>query len=145
VFKAYAVLNEMTDIIASAQADARIRGFKFAGSTPVTETLGGYTLRIGGPIDTRGLFGAGTGAAAQAAPSSYGLVIHSGQDEFIVVAQGITLNFSAANQQVEYDWVQEGTYKAGVWVPGRTINGDERYFPIPRDSLKVIRFRLLRR
>lgn len=145
LFKAYAVLNEMTGLIASAQAEGRIRGFKITAREVRRETLGGYTASISGPIDTRGLFGAGTGSAAPPPEAGYGLIIHSGPDEFTVVGRGVTVNFSAPNAKVELDAVQEGVFKNGQWIQGRTLNGDERYFMFPNDGLRTLRIRLLRR
>jgi hypothetical protein len=145
LFKAYAVLGERTGQPPAAQAEGRIRGFKITARQVNRETLGGYTVSISGPFDTRGLFGAGTGTAAAPPEAGYGLIIHSGPDEFTVVARGVTLNFAAANAKVETDAVQEGAFKDGQWVPGRTLNGDERYFLFPNDSLRTVRIRLLRR
>lgn len=145
LFKAYGVLNEMTGLIARAQAEGRVRGFKITARQVRRETLGGYTVSISGPIDTRGLFGAGTGSAAAPPEAGYGLVVHSGPDEFTVVARGVSLNFSAPNAKVELDAVHEGVFKDGQWVQGRTFNGDERYFLFPNDSLRTLRIRLLRR
>jgi hypothetical protein len=77
--------------------------------------------------------------------ASYGLAIQIGVDEFVVVGRGITLNFSAPNAQVEVDSAQEGTYADGRWIPGRTLNGDERYFLFPQDGLRMVRLKLLQR
>jgi len=145
LFKAYAVLNEMTGLIASAQARGGVRGFKIGAREVRRETLGGYAVAISGPIDTRGFFGAGTGSAAPPPEAGYGLIIHSGPDEFIVVGRGVTLNFRAPDAVVETDAVQEGVFKNGQWIAGRTLNGDERHFLFPNDSLRTVKIRLLRR
>jgi hypothetical protein len=46
---------------------------------------------------------------------------------------------------VELDSVQEGVFQDGRWVPGRTLNGDERFSLFPADSLRIVRVKLLRR
>jgi hypothetical protein len=143
--KAYGVLNEMTGLIARAQADGRIRGFKIAKGGQQRETLGGYELSIGGLFDLRGLFGPGTGGTTEPRATGYALAIQSADDEFIVVGRGITITFTASNAQVEVDSAQEGRYANGRWIPGRTLNGDERYFLFPQDALRVVRLKLLRR
>jgi hypothetical protein len=145
IFKAYGVLSEMTAQIASAQSQGRIRGFKLDSGTKQKDALGGYEISISGPRGTLGAFGPGTGTDAQATASGYGLLMHSGPDEFLVVGKGISIDFSAPNAVVEIDSAQEGTFKNGDWVAGRTLNGDERYFLFPGDDLRIVRLRLLRR
>lgn len=145
LFKAYGVLNEMTGVIASAQAEGRIRGFKITARQVQRETLAGYTVSITGPIDTRGLFGAGTGSAAAPPEAGYGLIINSGPDEFTVVGRGVNVNFSVPNASVEVDAAQEGVFKNGQWIAGRTLNGDERHFLFPNGELRTVRIRLLKR
>jgi len=75
--------------------------------------------------------GAGGGAATNGAattPSGAALIINTAPDEFIVAAEGVTVNFlpnSKGPQQVSMVSVEEGTFNNGVWVPGRRLNGDE--------------------
>jgi hypothetical protein len=145
VFQAYQVLNEMTGPIANAQRDGRIRGFKIASGARQQEIMGSYELSISGPRGTLGAFGAGTGAAEQAKPNGYGLVINSADNEFLIVGRGVSVNFSAPNTEVEVDSAVEGVFRNGRWIPGRTMNGDERFFLFPNDSLRVVRVKLLRR
>lgn len=91
------------------------------------------------------MFGAGTGEAAQALGDAYGLIIQSAPGEFLVVARGASLTFSSPDAQVELDAVHEGRFQEGRWLAGRTLNGDERYFMFPKDDLRTVRIRLLRR
>lgn len=145
LFQAYKLLNEMTGPITRAQAEGRIRGFRIAKGGQIKETLGGYAIGISGPISTVGAFGAGTGEEAKPPETGYGLVINSGENEFLIVGRGINARFSTAGAQVEIDHVQEGVFQNGRWIAGRTMNGDERYFLFPNDSLRIIRVTLLRR
>ena len=145
LFKAYAVLGEMTELIASAQAEGRIRGFKIVRGGAQKEILGDYEIKVSGPVDTRGMFGAGTGVAAEAPASGYGLIIQSGPAEFLIVGRGVSLEFSQPNAQVELDTVQEGAFRQGRWTPGRTLNGDERHALFPNDRLRTVKIHLLRR
>ena len=143
--QAYGVLTEMTDAIAAAQAAGRIRGFKVAPDAQAKETLGGYELGVSVPVSTVGAFGAGTGSDAQPKAGGYGLAIASGTDEFLIVGRGISIRFTSGGAKVEIDRAQEGQFNNGRWVPGRTLNGDERYFMFPNDGLHIVRIRLLRR
>ena len=145
VFQAYRLLNEMTGLVADAQRDGRIRGFKVAAGARQLEKLGGYDLAISQQRGTLGAFGPGTGSAEQAKASGYGLVVNSGPDEFLIVGRAVSIAFTAPNAKVEIDSAQEGEFKDGRWTPGRTLNGDERFFLFPGDSLRIVRVKLLRR
>ena len=145
VFQAYRVLNEMTGLVADAQRDGRVRGFKVAAGARQLEKLGGYDLAISQQRGTLGAFGPGTGSAEQAKASGYGLVINSGPDEFLIVGRAVSIAFTAPDAKVEIDSAQQGVFKDGRWTPGRTLNGDERFFLFPGDSLRIVRVKLLRR
>ena len=145
VFQAYRVLSEMTGVVANAQRDGGIRGFKVASGARQQEKLGGYDLAISQQRGTLGAFGPGTGSAEQAKASGYGLVINSGPDEFLIVGRAVSIAFTAPDAKVEIDSAQEGVFKDGRWTPGRTLNGDERFFLFPSDSLRIVRVKLLRR
>lgn len=145
LFTAYGLVNAMAPQILKAQASGSIRGFKVAAGAQETLSLGGYQIRISGPRDTRGAFGAGTGSASAAIEPGYGLVIKAGEADFLVVGRGVFLDWSAKGEIVELDSVQEGAFKDGQWIAGRTINGDERWSIFPPDTLATVRVRVLRR
>lgn len=142
--RAYAVLNEMTDQITAAQAAGRIRGFKVAPGATQKLALGGYEISLSGPYSTVGAFGAGTGSEAKPGGDGYGLVINSAENEFLFVGRGVSAKFAAPEARVELDSIVEGSFDKGVWRPGRSINGDERWYVFPND-VRVIRIRLLKR
>ncbi|MEO5586908.1 MAG: DUF5597 domain-containing protein, partial [Novosphingobium sp.] len=145
LFKAYRALNTMLPSIVRAQQEDRIRGFKTATGRMEKLTLGRYEIMVMGPRSSEGFAGAGTGSAAAENLEGYGLIIQTGEDEFLVIARGASLQFSSADSQVEVDWAQEGTLERGQWVPGRTLNGDERHSMFPQDALRLVKVRLLRR
>ena len=145
VFQAYRVLNEMTGPITTAQAQGRIRGFRIAPGGEQKLALAGYEISVTGPRSTLGAFGTGTGSEAKSGPSGYGLVINSGEDEFLIVGRGISMRFAMPSTRVEIDSAVEGNFVAGRWTPGRVMNGDERYSLFPGDGLRIIRMKLLRR
>lgn len=145
VFQAYRLLNEMTDLVADAQRDGRIRGFKVAAGARQVEKLGGYDLAISQQRGTLGAFGPGTGSAEQSKANGYGLVINVSPGEFLVVGRAISIAFTAPDAKVEIDSAQEGAFKGGRWTAGRTLNGDERFFLFPGDRLRIVRVKLLRR
>ena len=144
IFQAYSALAGMTPMIAQGQSEGRIRGFKIAKGAVVKDRLGGYDLEVGGPGSTIGAFGAGTGTAAVMA-DGYGMVIQRGENEFLLIGRGISVKFSVPGKEVEVDSAQEGAFEGGRWIPGRTLNGDERLSLLPLDSIRIVRVTLLPR
>lgn len=145
LFKAYRVLNSMSALIAKAQAEGRIRGFRVTGTAAQNETLGSYGVAASSTAGTLGMFGAGTGTAGPEKSNGYGLLIEVGKEEFLAVGRGISLKFAVPGKEIEVDSAQEGMFEKGQWVPGRTLNGDERFALLPTDDLRVVRIRLLQR
>ncbi|MCJ1682781.1 DUF5597 domain-containing protein [Rathayibacter sp. VKM Ac-2928] len=144
LFREFEVLQSLSSVITDAQIDDRIHGFRLAAGASETVELGGYSVTASGPLDTRGMFGEGTGDTA-AVVTGYGVVVHLGGDEFLVAARGATVRFSRPGELVEWDTLTEETFVDGQWRPGRTLNGDERYFMFPTHDLRVVRIELLRR
>jgi hypothetical protein len=73
----------------------------------------------------------------------FGIVIAEAEDQFLLVGQGVGLDFHRGADMVEVDAVEEGRFDSGRWVPGRALNGDERLFLLPFDGLGAVRIRLL--
>ena len=161
--RACALLGEMEDVITAAQAEERIAGVLLDdGETEQAFPLGGYAVVA---RDSRALLGqmlldAGVGEPPPppAAPSEtegsphgpspadtrpFALVIAEAEDQFLLVGQGVGLDFHRGADLVEVDSVEEGRFASGRWVPGRALNGDERLFLLPLDGLGAVRIRLL--
>ncbi|ADP83631.1 glycoside hydrolase family 35 [Pseudofrankia inefficax] len=145
IFEAYRVLAGMTQVIAAAQTEGRIRGTRLAPGARVELALGDITVTVAGPFSTLGLFGPGTGADTTDSDRGYALLIRLGPEELLVVGKGVNLDFQAGGLPVEIDSAREGQFIQGTWVPGRSLNGDERFFLFPNDELRVVRIGLLRR
>lgn len=144
VFRAYEVLNALSGEIVQAQADDRIHGFRVSTGEQQQVEIGGFEITISGPFDTRGIFGTGTGSNAED-KVGYGLILHTGEDEFLVTATSASLSFAREDAVVEIDELQEEVLRDGVWVRRRTLNGDERHFMFYGDELRTVRISLLRR
>jgi hypothetical protein len=146
LFDAYQVIQGMQGVITQAQAQAggAIHGFRLESGQEERVSLGGYDISISGPLDTRGMFGEGTGSAATSL-TGYGLLIQAAPDEFIVVARGASFQFTRGDTIVELDTLTEGAYLDGQWMAGRILNGDERYYMFPKGKLRTVRIELLRR
>ena len=161
--RACALLGEMEDVITAAQAEGRIAGVLLDdGETEQRFPLGGYDVvaRNARALLGQMLLDAGVGeppppppppsetegsphgpSPADARP--FGLVIAEAEDQFLLVGQGVGLDFSRGADLVEVDSVEEGRFESGRWVPGRALNGDERLFLLPLDGLGAVRIRLL--
>jgi hypothetical protein len=161
--RACALLGDMADVITSAQAEGRISGILLEdGETEQEFTLGGYDVvaRHARSLLGRMLLDAGVGepppppppasetegAATGPTPAdarAFGLVIEEAPDSFLLVGQGVALDFSRDPDLVEVDSVEEGKFRDGHWVPGRVLNGDERLFVLPADDVAAVRIRLM--
>jgi hypothetical protein len=162
--RAYELLRPLTAAIAAAQAEGRIAGILLDEETPeATFALGGLDVTARGSRDLLGrmLLDAGIqpppppppppsetdGAAGPPAPRDtrpFGLLLAEGDDTFLLVGQGVTVDFSTAGETVEVDQVQELRFAAGRWSGGRLLNGDERLHVVPLDDLGAARITLLR-
>jgi hypothetical protein len=162
--RACALLGGMEDVVTAAQAEGRIAGILLQdGETEHRFTLGGYDVvaRNARALLGQMLLDAGVGeppppppppsetegAAVGPTPADarpFGLVIEEAPDSFLLVGQGVGLDFSRGTDLIEVDSVEEGRFASGRWVPGRVLNGDERLFVLPADDLGAVRIRLLR-
>lgn len=145
LFQAYHVLDTMVPEIVAAQANGTIRAVRLTAGGSQRVDLGGYTIAFQAAPPTAGAFGPGTGSAAQAPSPGYALILQVSADEFLIVGRNVMPRFELPGQQVELDSTVEGSFVEGRWIPGRTLNGDERWSLFPTDGLRTIRFRLLRR
>ena len=60
-----------------------------------------------------------------------GFLIELSENEFILCGSGYSVKFLPKPGEKAVVGVlnkEEGYYRAGEWVPGRTLNGDEGYF-----------------
>jgi hypothetical protein len=162
--RACALIGEMEDLVTSAQAEGRIAGVLLdEGETEQRFPLGGYDVvaRNARALLGQMLLDAGVGEppppppppseteGAHVGPTPadgrpFALVIAEADDQFLLVGQGVGLDFSRGNDLVEVDSVEEGRFESGRWVAGRALNGDERLFLLPADDLGAVRIRLLR-
>ncbi|MGK9224154.1 DUF5597 domain-containing protein [Microbacterium barkeri] len=144
LFAAYAVLDALSAEALRAQAEDRIHGFRIGTGEQQQVAIGGFDISIMGPFDTRGIFGTGTGSNAED-KTGYGIILQTGEDEFLVSAASASLSFTREDSVVEIDELREQVLDDGAWVPRRLLNGDERHFMFYGDELRTVRITLLRR
>ena len=127
---AYALLRQMTPLIMQSQGKGVMRGFKANVSydgvvdpTPARVALGGYQLEVSlanqwGKTESLEYEGRG------------GLVIQTGEDEFVVAGKGLTVTFrdpGGPGAMVGIEKATEGSFKDGVWQEERWMNGDQTH------------------
>jgi beta-galactosidase GanA len=142
--QAYRVLKQLAPIINRYQGSGKVRGFKapvsFDGDVDVAPQqvrMGGYTLQISFNAPWEKL----TPAEVQ---TRGGLVIQTGDDEFIVAGKGLTIVFGSADgAQVGIEQAIEGLDSQGRWM-----NGDEthqgRHIGLSGDAFTIQRVKLYR-
>jgi beta-galactosidase GanA len=149
--KAYRVLKQLAPVINQYQGSGNVRGFKAPMSyegvvdgAPQTVTMGGYTLEVS--------FNAPWEKAEPAVVQTRGgLVIRTGDDEFLVAGKGLTVVFKNAARDgamVGIEKLTEGGYEGGKWKEGRWLNGDEshqgRHVGLYGDDFTIQRVKLYR-
>lgn len=129
----YALLGGMLPTIAQYQGTGRMVGVLQEDRGPAVLELGGYRLEVR----------YNRAEPADALPAR-GLIISPADGEYLVAGAGFSVHFSALPgmpRNVEFLAVDEGTFRANQWVPGRRLNGDELGVRMG-DSLAVCRARL---
>ena len=60
-------------------------------------------------------------------PPAGGMILDLGEGEYAVAGRNLTVEYGTApgRTDVEFLWLEEGTFVAATWVPGRRLNGDE--------------------
>lgn len=128
----YEVIAQLTPLIAAHQGRGTMAGMAPEGPEqrqPQQIWLGGYTLHVafekGGGYDVTA---GNTGAPAPPPSPAGGLVIATGQDEFLLAGIGITTTFQLrgnTGMQVGLLSVEEGQFVDGQWRHLRWLNGDQ--------------------
>ena len=111
--EAYQVLQKIAPVILENQGKGTMRGVLVDTASPVQQfELGNYKIeaRLGERSDIAG-----------------GLIIKTGEDEFIAVGKGFDLLLYPKDNsfRIAVDKVDEGTFENGKWIPERRLNGDE--------------------
>ncbi len=153
--QALGALSSLADLIARAQAEGRIAGVLLDGEETQTVELGGLTLTFRGAdaFWRRQALDAGARPPPEPPPGAsetdgfdtrpdrraFGLVVAEGPGRFLFVGQGFLVDATRDGKPVEYDRVEEGTFRDGRWIPGRLLNGDDYAQVVPRDRIGMTR------
>ncbi|WP_413061808.1 DUF5597 domain-containing protein [Sphingomonas carotinifaciens] len=149
---AYAVLDQLRPMILDAQGTGRMAGFKprqrydeTVDYEPQVRDIGGYRFTIAYADIQRPTMTPDTAGYG-------GLIIQTGEDEYLVAGQGITVTFKPIGDGpglAGIDRAHEGVFDAaGNWKPGRLMNGDQthqgRHIRLPAGTWGIQRVRLYR-
>lgn len=114
---AYAALKNLAPVILEYQGKGVMRGILTDTASPVQSfDLGRY--RIEAKLDRGGNDDMGGG-----------LIIQTGEDEFLCTGRGFDLFFSSRDDsmRIGFDIVDEGVFEGTRWIPERRLNGDETH------------------
>lgn len=125
ISKSYELLQQLTPVILQYQATSKIEGVLLDSTIQKQEIImGNYKLTVSHEYT----LGWSPEAKKAGWPESGGLIIQTGNDEFIIAGTGIVITFSPAagdNKSIGILQADEGTYVDGKWKPGRRMNGDQ--------------------
>jgi beta-galactosidase GanA len=146
VTKSYNLLEQLTPLILEYQVKGKVAGVLLDSTVQKQEiTMGNYTLTVSHEFT----LGWSPGSKNPGWPESGGLIIQTGDNEFIITGTGIVVSFSTStqsNHSVGILQVYEGEYKNKVWTPGRRMNGDQdhqgRHVRIPVREFSIQKVRL---
>jgi beta-galactosidase GanA len=146
----YGMLGPIAPLVLQAQAENRIVGFanpvNFAGEADTAllhATLGEATF-------TATTIDPWTPREAQDPASHGALLIWLGGEDYLLAGQGVTVTVEPADGEgrLGLDWVEEGRFENGQWLPGRRLNGDQthqgRRVRLPPGEVGMQKFRLYR-
>jgi hypothetical protein len=138
--RSYDIISQLTPLILENQGKGKMAGaVVIADEPPQKIPLGNYVLTVSYARSGRDPMPAPKGApGAPAAPAPAPtrladragvLFIAVGPDEYVAASSGpVTIRFSPNTPGpplAGIDSIEEGTFVAGRWVPGRRLNGDE--------------------
>ena len=154
----YGILSEMGTLIPDNYGSDSMRGLLVGTDNPSPSVeMGSYILTLQSSVRDRRAANYGQGAEQMAAENaalaarnqqqakSGALIIQTAADEFYII--GINARFSfepkdSKGGKVLHEVIEEGTFKDGVWVPGRRLNGDEDHAIIMGvGALRVVLYR----
>jgi beta-galactosidase GanA len=130
----YSAIASVAPILLEQQTKGKVHGFSLTREHPSVEfVMNGYTVRVS--LDE--IFGNHT-------EKGFGLIIATGQNEFLGVGKGFRVLISAREPspfKLGYASIDEGTYEDGKWKPGRRLNGDENdqgnYWRFDPQSIRI--------
>ncbi len=130
----YSAISSVVPILLEQQTKGNVHGFSLTKEHPSVEfSMNGYRVHVS--LDE--IFGTHS-------EKGFGLIIATGQDEFLGIGKGVRVLISAPSSspfKLGYASIDEGTYEDSKWRPGRRLNGDENdqgnYWRFDARSIKI--------
>lgn len=142
----YELLSQLAPVILEFQGKGKMIGLLAESAEqrqPQKFFLNGYAINV--------TYERAANVPQATIPTSGGLVIATGPDEFIFAGTGLVATFeanSAGDPIVGILSVQEGKFENGKWVGARWLNGDQthqgRHLRLPANKFDIQRIKLYR-
>jgi beta-galactosidase GanA len=149
---AYGVLRQLQPHILAAQSTGAIAGFKPRQRYDETLDYEPQLRRIGNYRFTVAFADIERPSMTPETAGYGGIVIRTGEDEYLIAGQGITVTFAGAGEGPSLAGIEraeEGHFdSAGRWVAGRVLNGDQthqgRHIRLPAGAWGIQHVKLYR-
>jgi beta-galactosidase GanA len=149
---AYGVLRQLQPHILAAQGTGAIAGFKPRQRYDETLDYEPQLRRIGNYRFTVAFADIERPSMTPETAGYGGIVIRTGDDEYLIAGQGITVTFAGAGEGPSLAGIEraeEGSFdSAGRWVAGRVLNGDQthqgRHIRLPAGAWGIQHVKLYR-
>jgi len=145
--KSYNILQQLSPLILEHQGSDQMEGVLLDERTGSQEWKSGtYTLKISHDYT----LGWSPAAKDTSWPQTGGIIIQTGEDEYIIAGTGLVVTFSVSDKSDIAGILQadEGIYVEGKWQPRRRMNGDQdhqgRHIRIPVGEWGIQRVKLYR-
>ena len=140
--ESYKQLQQLKELILQNQGKGTMTGVLLDTTEQVQNIqLGGYKIEV--KLQTWPVKNKMAGA----------IIINAAPDEFIIAGKGFDVLFTpvlpADLPLAAIDFVDEGTFRDGIWIKGRRLNGDETHtstfsgsglkFPLPNYSIQQVK------
>jgi len=144
IAKSYALLEQLSPIILVNQVKGKIEGVLLDSIFRKQEiVMGKYIITVSHEFT----LGWSPGSKNPGWPEAGGMIMQTGDNEFIIAGTGIVVTFSSAQADESVGILQanEGTFINGKWKPGRRMNGDQDHqgrhirIPVQEYSIQTVR------
>ena len=128
--EAYALVEGMSGMILQNQGKGTMHGILVNEEKPYQEFVMGDYVVMADPMNP-GRAGGQQMDHNSETPSSGGLIIQLGRDQFIVLGRDLNVRFRLKEPgelpYIGVDYVDEGVFRDEKWIPGRRLNGDDTH------------------
>ncbi len=143
---AYSILSQLLPEILTYRGTGKMDGILLDTSNKKQEIiLGNYKLTVSHDYT----LGWSQEAKNPDWPMTGGIIIQTGENDFIITGTGVVVTFMVNNSDNKSAGIlqaDEGIYKDGNWIPGRRINGDQdhqgRHIRIPVGEWNIQKVKL---